>query len=324
MKNVIQIRAVLMYLLGIYTISVFAQSEPQFSHYMYNRGMVNPAYAGSNEAFEINALHRSQYVGISSSAINTQYFGVNLPVRAISSGLGLSVINDLGGALRSTYVSLQYNYRKDFKWGKMGVGIGAGFVQSGLDGAKLRAPDGNYQDGFNHNDDNLPESLVQGIAPDISFGIYFNNEKWYAGIAANHLAPTVVTFQGNSKLNYSRNLFVSGGYDFTITKKFSLMPSVNLKSDFKKVQTDLAINATIAYNFLTGISFRGYDGNSIDATAIFAGFRIKGFRLMYSYDINLSELSNFNSGSHEVSANYILPLKKKEVKINYYHNPRFL
>lgn len=291
---------------------------------MYNRAIFNPAYAGSNEAVEINALHRSQYVGIAPNAINTQFLGVNLPIQAISSGVGLSVVNDVSGALRSTYVNLQYNYRRKFAWGKFGVGVGAGIIQAGLDGAKLRTPEGDYQNGENHNDGTLPINFRQGIAPDISFGIYFSDERWFAGASVNHLVASAIKFQPGNNYNYSRNLFISGGYDVKITKKFFMMPSVFLKSDFKKAQLDIALNATIANNFLTGVAFRGYDGNSIDAATIFAGFRIKGFRLVYSYDVNLSGLRGFNTGSHEVSAAYSISLKKKEVKAFYYHNPRFL
>jgi type IX secretion system PorP/SprF family membrane protein len=303
---------------------IAAQNEPQFTHYMYNKAIFNPAYAGSNDAIEINALHRSQYVNIAPTAINTQFFGVNLPIYSASSGVGIAVVNDLAGALRSTYVSLQYNYRKKLKWGKVAAGVGLGFVQTGLDGAKLRAPDGNYTVGIDHNDNYLPATLQQAIAPDFSAGIYLSNDRWFAGVSVNHLVASIAKFQSGLKLNYARNLLVSGGYDFKIARRFSLMPSVLLKSDFKKVQTDFAINATIARNFLSGISFRGYDGNSVDAVALFAGFSIKGFRLVYSYDVNVSSLNNFNSGSHEVSVAYLISYVKKERKPLIYHNPRFL
>ncbi|MBX2903534.1 MAG: PorP/SprF family type IX secretion system membrane protein [Chitinophagales bacterium] len=303
---------------------LFAQNEPQFTHYMFNRAIFNPAYAGSADAIEINALHRSQYVNIAATAINTQFFGVNLPIHAASSGVGISVVNDLAGALRSTYVSLQYNYRKKMKWGNISAGVGIGLVQIGLDGKKLRAPDGNYNGGINHSDDYLPTSLQQAVAPDFSVGIYFNNKNWFAGVAVNHIAASVAKFQSGLKLNYARNILVSGGYDFNVSKKFSLMPSLFLKSDFKKVQMDVALHATIARNFLSGISFRGYNGNSIDAVAPFVGFTYKGFRLVYSYDINISTLKSFNSGSHEVSAAYIISYVKKERKPLIYHNPRFL
>lgn len=305
-------------------VKLLAQNEPQFTHYMFNKAIFNPAYAGSNDAIEINALHRSQYVNIASAAINTQFFGVNMPIYKASSGVGISIVNDLAGALRTTYVSAQYNYRKKFKWGNVAAGVGIGFMQVGLDGAKLRAPDGDYTSGINHNDAYLPTGIQQAIAPDISLGVFLNNEKWFAGIAVNHLAASVAKFQSGLKLNYARNILVSGGYDIKVARRFSVMPSVFLKSDFKKVQTDFAVTATIVHNLISGVSFRGNDRNSIDAIAVFAGFTYKGFRLIYSYDVNISTLNRFNSGSHEVSAAYLISYGKKERKPLIYHNPRFL
>ena len=74
--------------------------------------------------------------------------------------IGITAINDLVGFQRSTYVALNYDYRKKFKWGKMGIGIGAGIIQTSIDGAQLRAPDGNYNGGVNHNDNFLPKELA--------------------------------------------------------------------------------------------------------------------------------------------------------------------
>mgnify|MGYP000294810889 CR=1 FL=1 len=36
--------------------SSFAQQDPQYTHYMYNMSVVNPAYAGSKEAVSIGFL----------------------------------------------------------------------------------------------------------------------------------------------------------------------------------------------------------------------------------------------------------------------------
>ncbi|MDB5284838.1 MAG: hypothetical protein JWO06_3913, partial [Bacteroidota bacterium] len=67
----------------------FAQSEPQFTQYMYNKYLFNPAYAGSQDGFEFGLLHRSQYVGLSEPMISTQGFDFNIPLNSISSGIGL-------------------------------------------------------------------------------------------------------------------------------------------------------------------------------------------------------------------------------------------
>lgn len=307
-------------------LCAFAQSEPQFTQYMYNRYLFNPAYAGSEDALEVSLLHRSQYVNLASRFISSQGFNFNIPVYAASSGVGVTLINDFIGYQRSTYVALNYDYRKKFKWGKMGVGIGAGLIQASLDGNKLRTPDGIYETGVNHNDDIVPTSLQQGLAPDLSFGIYFNNDKYFAGASINHIAfssAKISAANGNSQLNFSRNLFFTGGYDFKVGKKLKIMPSAIIKTDLKKVQADAGVTFTIIDNILTGISFRGYTKKAIDALALVLGVRYKGFQLVYSYDANVSYLTSFNAGSHEISVSYRYPLKKRESRGYFYYNPRF-
>lgn len=317
----------IMVLLWGSAFNLSAQMEPQFTQYMYNRYLNNPAYAGSSDGLEFHLLHRSQYVNLAGRSIASQGFHFGMPIYAINSGIGLTAVNDFIGLQRSTYVALNYNYRKAFKWGKMGIGIGAGFVQTSIDGARIRTPEGNYNDGqVNHNDDLLPDNMQQGFAPDLSFGIYFNNDRFYTGAAIQHIAfssARVQALNGKTKLNYARNLVISGGYDFLLGKKWSVMPSALVKTDFRKVQLDVGVSFTIIQNILAGISFRGYEKNTIDAAALMVGFRYKGFRTVYSYDANLSYMNKFNSGSHEVSLHYYLPLKKKESRGYYYHNPRY-
>jgi type IX secretion system PorP/SprF family membrane protein len=306
---------------------IVAQSEPQFTQHMYNRYLFNPAYAGSNDAIEFSLLHRSQYVGLSGTYIATQAFNFNAPITVASSGIGLNITNDLIGFQRSTGIVLNYNYRKKFNWGNMAVGIGGGIIQTSLDGSKLRTPEGDYNNGISHQDGILPVTMQNGIAPDVSFGIYFNSKKYYAGAAINHVifsdANISSTNGEKTKLKYSRNLFFAGGYIFKAGSKLEVTPSILVKTDLVKVQGDLAINFAIIDNILAGIAFRGYTKRTIDALALVLGFKYKGFQLVYSYDANVSYLTKFNTGSHEVSLSYIYPIKKKEVKGYFYHNPRF-
>lgn len=320
------IRVILILFCSLQLFTVRAQLEPQFTQYMYNRYLLNPAYAGSEDALQIALLHRSQYVGLADRFIATQGFNFNMPLYKASSGVGITAINDLIGLMRATYVALNYDYRKKFKWGNLQVGIGAGFIETSLDGALVRTPEGTYLSGFNHNDLLLPDNITQGFAPDFSFGVYFNDERYFAGAAINHLAfshATIPSPAGKTKLVFTQNLSFMGGYDFKAGNKLKIMPSALIKTDLKKAQTDVALNFTIIDKVLTGASVRGYSGKTIDALAIFLGVRFKGFQALYSYDASLSYLSRFNSGSHEISLRYSYPLKKKEVRGYFYHNPRF-
>ena len=40
--------------------SAEAQQDPQYTQYMYNMNVINPAYAGSSESVSIVAIYRSQ------------------------------------------------------------------------------------------------------------------------------------------------------------------------------------------------------------------------------------------------------------------------
>ncbi len=305
---------------------VKAQIEPQFTQFMYNRYLLNPAYTGSEDALQLALLHRSQYVGLADRFIATQGFNFNMPLYKASSGIGITAVNDLIGFMRATYVALNYDYRKKFKWGNLQVGVAAGFIETSLDGALIRTPEGNYIGGFNHNDLLLPDNITQGFAPDFSVGVYFNQERYFAGVSLHHAAfsnASIPSPAGKTQLIFTQNLSFMGGYDFKAGSKLKIMPNALIKTDLKQVQTDIALNFTIIEKVLTGASLRGFSGKTIDALAIFLGVRIKGFQAVYSYDANLSYLSRFNSGSHEISLQYSYPLKKKEVKGYFYHNPRF-
>jgi type IX secretion system PorP/SprF family membrane protein len=42
---------------------VFGQQDAQFTHYMHNMNVMNPAYAGSRGTLSIGLLGRTQWVG---------------------------------------------------------------------------------------------------------------------------------------------------------------------------------------------------------------------------------------------------------------------
>ncbi|MFT4849690.1 MAG: type IX secretion system PorP/SprF family membrane protein, partial [Sediminicola sp.] len=46
-----------------------AQQDPQYTQYMYNMNVVNPAYAGSKESLSITALYRNQWAGFDDAPV---------------------------------------------------------------------------------------------------------------------------------------------------------------------------------------------------------------------------------------------------------------
>src|SRR5659263_223295 len=76
----------------------YAQQDAQYTQYMYNTIVVNPAYAGSRESMSIFALHRAQWVGFDGAPV-TNTFSIHTPIKDTHLGLGLSIVNDRIGPL---------------------------------------------------------------------------------------------------------------------------------------------------------------------------------------------------------------------------------
>ena len=50
-------------LLFLFSANLQAQQDSQYTQYMYNTVVVNPAYAGSRGAMSVFGMHRNQWVG---------------------------------------------------------------------------------------------------------------------------------------------------------------------------------------------------------------------------------------------------------------------
>src|SRR6188508_1673022 len=92
-----------------FTIVASAQQDAQYTQYMYNTIVVNPAYAGSRQSMSIFALHRNQWVGVDGAPV-TNSFSINTPLSERKVGLGLSVVNDKIGISTENNIAADFSY----------------------------------------------------------------------------------------------------------------------------------------------------------------------------------------------------------------------
>ena len=312
-------------------ISSFAQQAPQYSMYMLNKYNFNPAYAGLDNSVSITGVIRKQWVGLESSPL-TQNINAHMPLYYLGGGIGINIANDELGAERNTSATISYNYFMPLsKTGLLSFGISAGATQKSLDGSILRAPGGNYsepQTVDDHNDDFIPTGIASAIAPTFGFGVYYFDEKFESGIAISNLNEPITTFEAEESVDiqFIRNYFFNFTYNLEIGRSFSLHPSVFAKSDLIETQIEFSTVMKYEDNIFGGVSFRGYNGNSIDAVIILAGYKLnEKTTLAYSYDLTLSGLKNVSNGSHEVLINYNFNKAiGKGIPPKIIYNPRFL
>ncbi len=291
MKKVLLFIAVLF----IAGISAKGQQIEQFTQYMLNPFILNPAAAGSEGVTALKFTYRRQWAGaFNGEEPTTQLLSINSkPQRFPNIGLGAVLFNDVTGPSRRTGITLDYAYHVPLgSYGsKLGLGLGATVLQYNIDGDML-----------NPNDPNDP-AIFAGteakIGADGNVGAFLFDENYYVGVSVFQLFNTKFVFQQDTTgfVRLARHFYVTAGYKYDVNERLQFEPSVLVKSvAAAPVQFD--INARILYDnrYWLGVNFRTYD-----AIGILAGLAINDrWKIGYSYDLTTSDLSSISSGSHEI------------------------
>jgi type IX secretion system PorP/SprF family membrane protein len=305
----------------------YAQQEVQFSQAHFNKLFYNPAFSGVNDALNVNAFYRAQWVGIPG---NPEYQSItaDMPIYRANSGVGIVFLNDKIGAQKNMNIAVSYAYFLKIGESTLSFGLTAGINQKSIDGTILRAPQGQYEPNvINHDDDFIPVGKVSAFAPVFGLGVLLKNDQYFVGISSNRILESSFNFTDggkNVKIYNTRHINLQAGYLFDITNNIDLQTSLLLKSDLVEHQLDL--NVMVIYNEFIwgGLSYRGYNKYSRDAIVGLFGINVnKSLKFGYSYDFNISNLKAVNSGSHELFINYTLPMARPG-KGKIINNPRFL
>lgn len=306
-------KIILVLCLGFVSVSLNAQQIPMFTHYMNNTLMVNPAYAGSRDAFSITALHRSQWVDFNGAPI-TQTLSMHTPLRNEHIGIGLSILNDKIGPTNNTSIFVDYAYiMRLTEKSKLSLGISAGgsMFQANLSDLELDVID---DPAFQNNIDNH-------ITPNFGFGVYYSRDRFYAGISTPMLLQNSYSgTQDNDNIligKEHRHYFLIAGAMINMTQNVAFKPTTLVKiTASAPAQIDLTTSFVFMEKFLIGAMFR-----TGDAFGGLVGLNITDqLHLGYSYDWSYGlKTAKYNQGSHEIFLRYdFIFTSKKQI-----HSPRY-
>ncbi len=284
-----------------------AQQDAQYTQYMYNTIVVNPAYAGSRGVFSAMGLYRSQWVGLDGAPTS---FTLNMQTPVSKRvGVGLSLINDeIGeGTSKETYIDASFSYTiPTSDVGKLSLGVKAVAHILNIDFSRLA----NYG-----AERDLP-NVENRFSPNVGAGLYYHTDKFYAGVSVPNLLQT--DHFKNSDINSSfltqerMNWYLITGYVFDLNPNLKFKPAVLLKAvKGAPLQLDASANFLIHNKFTLGAAYR-WDA----AFSALVGFQISDqLMLGLAYDREITELGNatFNSGSFEIMLRYELRKRHKRV-----------
>lgn len=278
---------------------MYGQQDPQYTQYMYNMNIVNPAYAGSRENLSFGLLYRNQWTKIDGGPETGTFFG-HSPI-GNNLGLGLSVISDNIGPVKETNAYVDVSYTLDLGGEHklaFGVKAGATFHDIGLAGIDLIDP----TDPFLNQD-------INETTPNIGAGFFYYTNKYYVSLSVPNLLSSIHLDDSGRKIgSETQHYFLTGGYVFDLSPNTELKPSVMIKSAFEAPTSfDLNLNARFFKKFEIGASYRLDD--SVSGLVNFA--LSPAVRIGYAYDVISSDIKAYAPASHEVMLLFDLNFTKR-------------
>lgn len=267
----------------------FSQHEVQYTQYMYNTMVFNPAYAGARDALSTFATHRTQWVGIDGAPVSNAV-AAHAPL-GNNVGIGGSFVNDkIGPQSESTFTA---NFSYSIETNSL---IKVAFGISGV--ANLLNVDYTKLNNYDPNDPTFQNNVENKFSPNVGAGIYAYNDKAYVGLSVpNFFRTTHYDGSANSVYDKKMHLYLMGGYVFDLSPDFKFKPALLVKTvSGSPLSVDVSSNFMYRDVFTLGLAYR-WDA----AMSTMAGFQITdGLFVGYSYDVEMSDLSNLNNGSHEI------------------------
>ena len=278
------------------SLPLLAQQEPNYTQYMFNPLNYNPAYAGNKSILSSALVYRNQWAGFE-GAPKILTFSAHSPLKNKNMGVGLEITNDQIGPVNNMWFQASYAYRiriSKIHKGRIGFGIKAGLFRSSYNWNKILTKDAN---------DGLTGASTENVTvPVFDFGIYYHktNES-FAGVTLKNLNnPTIdinTTVQTSNKQN--TQLILTYGKIIEFNERVVFRPSFLIQSAFLSSSRPLIdVNMSLLFDqiFWVGISYR-----TSKAIAAVLEYEItEQFKIGYSYDYYLSEVSRYSSGAHEI------------------------
>lgn len=290
------------FVLLLVQIGVYAQQDPQYTQYMYNMNVINPAYT-TNEPGMLNfgLLYRSQW-NDAVGAPKTLTFFSHIPMSE-KIEIGLSFISDdIGdGALKENNIYADFAYiLKLNEKSNLSLGVKGGITtfETSFDGFML--PEFQDDPAFNEN--------LNNTFPNVGIGAFYHRGNFYAGLSIPNLLTSthIENKDGINRIGSEEiHTFLTSGYVYELNPNLKIKPSVMAKVvKGSPLTMDVSLNVLFNNRFEGGLSYRLEDSVS----AMFNLSVLPALRIGYAYDYTLSNLSDFSSGSHEIFVLFDLDL----------------
>jgi len=211
-------------------------------------------------------------------------------------GYGAYIYNDVTGPTSRTGLTGSYAYNIAVSNNmRLSMGISFSMIQYRVDGTQLNPKD--------VSDPSILNMVSTTYMPDAGLGAYLYADEFYVGLSISQILNNrVKVFDykvDDNRLKPQLNL--TGGYIYELNPDWDLEPMLILKTTApKEISFDITAKVTWQKMVWGAVSYR-YS----EAVAIIIGYSYQDtFIFGYAYDIGITSLKNYNSGTHELMIGY--------------------
>ena len=296
------------------SFSLFGQEQlPIYNQYLFGSYfLINPAVAGIDNVWKVQAVHRQQWVGLK-GAPSTRSIALEGGLLDNFNGGGYVFMDENGYSQHYGFnLSVSYIMKLDEeKHGLRRLSLGVSYTGS--------------QRNIDHS------SFVVGIDPAFNTGRYnyYNHNSdigafliwdgFYAGISGAHMLSGGYTPDEYENSFFPRNYNILVGQKIKLSREFYIEPSSMLRI-IENYDTHVDFNAKLYYispshresiSYWLGLSQRTsvkeWSPKSLSVALLFGG-NYERLYYGYSYEIMTDEYQMNHSGSHQLMVGYTLSL----------------
>lgn len=304
----------LIFLFCVYSIWSFSQ-DAGYSQFYANPLYLNPAFTGTSSHPRFSANYRNQWPSLGNTYVN---YSVSFDqfLKSLNGGLGFQISNDTEGSGKITSSSANAIYSHHIKINNrffVDAALQAGATYIGFNKSGLIFPSEiNELNGAIEPNESILLEDASKIYPDFAIGFLGQLDSYFFGLSIHHLTrPDESLISGDQKGYLPRKYTVNIGarthklQHGLLSKPYTLSPNIiyQQQGSFKQLNLGMYINIG---PLAGGVWFRQNLDVRPDAVIAMIGIMREKFKIGYSYDFTLSQLSNYSFGSHELSLIFFL------------------
>lgn len=292
----------------LFSASLSAQHEQQYTQFMFNKGVINPGFVGALGDLTFTGIYRNQWMGFE-GAPTAMGLSVDGALKSKKIGLGLNIFRHNISIYDTWTIDAQYAYKIQLgPEARLSAGLQASMRYYGVNflDPRLRGSQDIGMDGA------IPGEDVNSYIPNFGFGLYFSTKTFFTGISIPRLLTSNLDFNDKEVplSRESRHAYLMVGGSVKLNQDLELTPQALLKYvNNAPLSYEINTNLMIAKRYMFGLSYRsgGASNQFGESVDVLFGFQITNpLFIGFSYDILLSEIRQYSSGSIEAVIRYQL------------------